>query len=127
LIDRLEKSGQKLGDRLAQAGDNALSRRQIRHIIGIERWGQRRLRTFLGESAVQDEYDGYRPAETLSWEQYRDAFHQTRAETVSLARQLQTANLTQTKVAHNTFGDLTPPAWLEYLASHATREAQLIR
>jgi len=43
-------------------------------VIGIERWGQRRLRMLLGEPPVSDEYDSYRPGEDLSMPALRDAF-----------------------------------------------------
>jgi hypothetical protein len=127
MIARLEESGQKLSARAARASDSQLSRRQIRHIIGIERWGQRRLGTFLGEPPTLDEYDDYRPPAEQSWAEYQEALRQTRAETVALARQLQAAQVDDLKVAHNDFGDLSALGWLQYLLGHADREALLIR
>lgn len=127
MIARLEESGQKLNTRAEGASDSQLNRRQIRHIIGIERWSQRRLRTFLGEPPTLDEYDGYQPPAEQSWADYQEAWHQTRAETVTLARQLQAAQVNGKKVAHNSLGDLTALGWLQYLRGHADREALLIR
>jgi hypothetical protein len=127
MIMRLEESGQKLNARAAKASDSQLNRRQIRHIIGIERWSQRRLRTFLGEPPTLDEYDSYQPPAEQSWADYQAALRQTRAETVALARQLQAAQVDGAKVAHNSFGDLTALGWLQYLLGHADREATLLR
>lgn len=58
---RLEASGKELEARFAVAADSPENRRQLRHIVGLERWGQRRLRTALGEPPIQDEMDQYAP------------------------------------------------------------------
>ncbi|OQY47486.1 MAG: hypothetical protein B6242_05025 [Anaerolineaceae bacterium 4572_78] len=66
LADKLEKSGEKLDSHLTFAEDTPSHRRKIRHIIGIERWGQRRLQVILGEEwedpdKVEDDVDDARP------------------------------------------------------------------
>lgn len=100
----------------------------LRHIIGIERWGQRRLRVALGEPAVQDEYDGYQPDAAADGPTLLAAFRTTRQTTVALAQQLAaTPNSDQILVSHNQFGPLPLRAWLRYLDSHANLESRRIR
>lgn len=74
LAARLGAGGEEVARRAAAAGDSPANRDRLAHIVGIERWGQRRLRTLLGEPLVQDEHDGYRPGADLAWDDLRAAF-----------------------------------------------------
>lgn len=128
LIQKLEASGQSINTRLGGIANSASNRSQLRHIIGIERWGLARLGTLHGKPLVQDEYDGYQPTETGDWNDLRDQFASTRAETIGLAHQLAQAGVAETATAqHNSFGELTFRGWISYLISHANRESKLIR
>jgi hypothetical protein len=128
LIDKLEKSGQAIEARAATAADNAANCEKLRHISGMERWGQRRLRVFLGKTFIQDEYDGYRPAPDLKLAQQREFFHTTRQATLALARQLADAKLSETAtVPHNFVGKLSARGWLTYLDRHASLESKLLK
>ena len=85
LINALESNGQLLIARVADKPDTPQNREQLRHIIGIERWGQRRLQTLLGQPYVQDEYDGYCPDESCDMGALRDALVQTRADSIAIS------------------------------------------
>lgn len=111
--------------RMRNAAETDSNRTQARHIIGIERWGQRRLKVALGEPFVQDEYDNYQPPADIPWNELPEQFAQTRSETITLANQL--ANATDTTIKHNSFGDLTVKGWLHYLNGHAKFTAMRIR
>jgi hypothetical protein len=128
LVARAEESGKTILTNLANKSDTPQSRQKLRHIIGIERWGQRRLKTLLGEPAIQDEYDGYQPAETLDFKALRNAFKQTRTETLALVRKLQKKGVAEQGTAnHNGMGDVSVPIWLGYLTGHANFESKRIR
>lgn len=126
--DQLVASGEQIDRCAATAKDGAKAQQLLRHISGIERWGQRRLRVFLGESAIMDEYNGYRPATNLSIDEQRAFFRSTRAETVALVRQLAQTQIEPTmRVTHNDFGPLTPRGWVRYLDMHASIESKKIK
>ncbi len=128
LTARAEASGKTILTRLANKTDSPQNRKKLRHIIGIERWGQSRLKALLGEPARQDEYDGYQPAEALDFKAPRNAFKQTRTETVTLVRKLQKKGVADTgKARHNGMGDVSVPIWLGYLNQHANFESRRIR
>jgi hypothetical protein len=128
LISRLERSSGPIIERATTVTDTPANRKQLRHIIGIERWGQRRLRAFLGEPPPHDEYDGYQPADSLTLAELTSAFQQTRQETLALARQAEAAGVPPTaKVAHNAAGDFSLRAWLGYLNSHAEMESKRLK
>jgi hypothetical protein len=100
----------------------------VRHITGIERWSQNRLRCFLGTAYARDEYDSYQPGPALDLSGQIAAFQETRQETLALARQLQEAGVPDTAtVAHNDFGPLTARGWLSYMTTHASRESTKIK
>lgn len=123
---KLAKDGAALEQRVA-AIETPKAKATLRHIIGIERWGQRRLRVALGEPFIQDEYDGYQPEATADMATVRAAFHTTRQTTVALAQQLAAAGIDpQTTVPHNQFGPLTVRGWLSYLCTHANFESKRI-
>ena len=61
----------------------------LRHVIGLERWGQRRLRVALGDLAFErDEHHPYKPAADAAPEELIADLRETRAETVALARRV---------------------------------------
>jgi hypothetical protein len=120
----LVKSGEGVNGRFKASTDTSKHHSTGRHIIGIERWGQSRLRVFLGEKLVMDEYDDYRPAADLDMAALGAAFSETRQETVALAAKIEEASVSVTQtVAHNDMGDLTVRGWLAYLNGHASRES----
>lgn len=126
LADQLEASGKTLSTRFKGASHTPKTHSVITHIIGIERWGQARVRVALGDPYRQEEYDGYRPAKETAWEELPRLFEETRAETVRLTRLLSDAQA-QTPIAHNEFGDISARGWLGYLNMHANIESRKVR
>lgn len=127
-LANLEAGGAALQARLAAAPDLLRNREMLRHIIGIERWGQSRLRTALGAPLIMDEYDGHRPDEGQSWAALREGFAATRAGTLALARELQAAGIDRARpIPHNQMGSITVGGWLQYLKFHARLEGMRIR
>lgn len=125
---RLAASGAKLDRRLESLPDRPANRRRLSHIVGIERWGQRRLRAALGEPLLGDEYDSYRPPSTCTWAELRTEFSATRRLTLDLITALDPAEpSTGLKIPHNGFGPLTVRAWLRYLDLHANIEAMKLK
>ncbi len=127
LAERLALSGRKLERTLTSAADTPANRRLVSHIVGIERWGQSRLRVALGAPLVRDEYDSYRPPRDADWPALQAAFAATRDETVALTRQLAAPLTQEVAVLHNQFGPLRLRAWLRYLDMHASWEAKKLR
>ena len=128
LNDTLHTSWQKIDNRISFVSDTEKHQKVMRHVIGIERWGQSRLRTLLGEPFQRDEYDGYQPEVGLNLDQQRQLFKETREETINIAKQLQEKGVASDSTAvHNDFGDITIRAWLRYLEFHATQEMKRIR
>lgn len=128
LAEGLERDRPLVAEKFRGAKDSARNREAACHIIGIERWGQRRLRTLLGEPLVLDEYDGYRPDTSRTMAELADDFERARQESLALVQTLQAQGvpLTQT-VVHNESGPMSVGAWLAYLRSHARRERVRIR
>jgi hypothetical protein len=126
LIVALEKTGQTLTTRFSTLADTQKNRDTLRHIIAIEKWGQRRLGVALGEAFVQDENHAYKPAEQSSWEELKSLFDITRLETLELAKTLSSVNLSQT-VPHNQWGPLSVLGWLRYLTTHASLEGKRLK
>ena len=135
---KLDATGQKLEARFAKAEGTDAQKQTLRHIIGIERWGQRRLWLavrYSGESGVRssevaysDAHHAYKPVETASWNELIAKFKTTRQETVALARYLADTETDEAlTVPHNDLGDLSLRGWLRYLRTHATFEARKIR
>ncbi len=128
LTNALEASGREIDGRLQSFRESPANGKQLRHIIGIERWGQRRLRVALGEPPLLDEHDEYQPDADLSWDDLPGAFRTTRAETITLARTLAAHEPDSLpKVRHNQLGPLSIPAWVQYLKSHARRESMWLK
>ncbi len=126
LADDLRTSGTTVQQRIANASDTPRSREFALHLIGIERWGQRRLRVALGEPLVQDEYDGYRPAQDIAFDKLSSEFEQTRQETLNLVTALENATYTDT-IDYNAYGPMSVNGWLKYLDMHASLTAKLVR
>lgn len=99
---------------------------KLRHVIGIERWGQRRLRVLLGEPFVAEGHRPYLPPEDRSWEALLEEFRETREETVRLADSLRDRT-SAGRVAHDQFGELSARGWLRYLKGHAEFETRRLR
>src|SRR6056297_2309100 len=93
LAAELEASGRDLDAQLDGVPDTASNREAIAHWVGIERWGQRRLKVALGEPFVEDAYHPYRPDKEEGVEALRQAFAETREETVALTRALAEAGV----------------------------------
>jgi hypothetical protein len=128
LVSRLEFSGQMLGVQLPRKADTPANRARLCHIIGIERWGQRRLEMLLGEPPVSDEYDSYMPDETKSLSTLVEMFLRTRAESVGIAWRLQHNGVpVSARVLHNHTGPLSVAGWLTYFVQHANFEARRIK
>lgn len=123
----LRRNGATLQQTLAQLPDSEQNRRVLSHIVGIERWGQRRLQVALGEPPVQDEYNGYRPARERTWTELQADFAETRAQLTALAQQFAKREATADPGPHNDFGPLTISGWLRYLDMHANLEAKKMR
>jgi hypothetical protein len=122
LIEGLETSGERVAKRMARATDTAGHREAAAHIIGIERWSARRLRTALGDTVATDEYDGYRPRTDLSVSAMAELFAGEREQTIALAEQA--ANLPESvTVRHKDLGELSVKGWLVYIENHASRES----
>ncbi|MBN1680365.1 MAG: DinB family protein [Anaerolineae bacterium] len=126
--DRLAASGSAIAARLQRAKDTPPNHEQLAHLIGIERWGQRRLQVALGEPLIIDEYDQYRPDACADWDALRREFDDTRQMTITLVHDLIDAHtdIKQT-VRHNQYGPLTVRGWLRYLDVHASFESRRIR
>ena len=129
--DALATAGAAIDVHAAVATDQSATGRAatcLRHITGIELWGQSRLRVFLGAPLQMDEYDVYAPGVDLDVAALRAAAAAARAAARALAPPLAPAAVwgPQT-VGHNGYGPLTVRGWLAYLDTHATREASRIK
>ena len=138
MAEKLEKSGQQLEERLEKAQGTPEQKKVLRHIIGIERWGQRRLWLAIqfsgergvrsSEAAFSDAHHLYKPAESTSWQELTAKFEATRLETIKLAHHLAEADIDETmRVPHNDLGPLSLRGWLRYLQTHAALEGRRIR
>jgi hypothetical protein len=122
---KLESNGAQLVERFTRLGDSDSSRRTLRHIVAIERWGTNRLRILLGEKPFErDDSNAYKPAQDASWPELLEVLKTTRADLVALAPRLEGKT---NKVAHNAMGELSGRAWLKYLETHATLESKRVR
>jgi len=127
IAQEFDLAGGRLKHTFAAALDNPDNRRLLSHIVGIERWGQSRLRVALGEPLTMDEYDGYRPPREATWPALQDAFSETRQQTVALVQQLGQTHVANIKVPHNQFGPLSVRSWLRYLEMHSNLEAKKLK
>ncbi|MCB0062655.1 MAG: DinB family protein [Caldilineaceae bacterium] len=128
LIQAAEAGGQTIDQHVADKPDTPANREQMRHVIGIERWGQRRLKTMLGEPPIHDEYDGYQPAADLDLNALRAEFDSTRAETLRIVDAIKEKGIAETARAnHNGMGDVSLKLWLRYLTMHANFESKRVK
>jgi hypothetical protein len=128
LYHQLDQSRKQMDEQLAVCSDTSSNRRQLTHLIGIERWGQRRLRVALGEPFLLEEYDHYRPSNERTWDELKNEWENTRQGTLNLVNQLIQAILPEgVKVIHNQYGPLSIKAWLRYLDVHASSEGKRIK
>jgi hypothetical protein len=125
LASALISSGDEVRARIAGKEPTPANVARLRHIIGIERWGQQRLRVFLGDPFEPGGHHPHKPTET-DWSALQTELASTRADTVALAGQLTTADLART-VPHDQFGPLTVRGWLAYVQRHARMESKLMR
>jgi hypothetical protein len=126
LVQALTDSGEALHRDLERIEDSDKNRGQLRHIIALEKWGQRRLKVVLGEPFVRDENHAYKPPPETPWVSLKEMFAATRAETLALAEELKQRDTTQ-KVLHNQFGLVSVLGWFRYLETHARLEGKRLR
>ncbi len=128
LIQGATAGGQTIDSHLTGKPDTPQNRQQMRHVIGIERWGQRRLQTVLGEPTIKDEYEGYQPDESLDLAALRQEFGATRAKTLEIVNAIQQKGLADSATAnHNDMGDVSLKLWLRYLTMHANFESKRVK
>ncbi len=125
---QLAETAEALAYHYAQCPDTAHNRAQLGHIIAIERWGQDRLRGFLGETPPANTSDDYVPAEDMEWHDLQAEFTAAREATLTLAEELGTHDIEPAAtVPHDQYGKLTVLGWLHYLNAHANLESKRIR
>jgi hypothetical protein len=126
LIDGLASGGATVEQRVASVKDTPRNRQQLGHVITIERWGQHRLRSALGEPLELDESDLYAPSANLTLSGLRKEWAIARRATMQLAAELEKLP-DSTRVVHNQFGPLSLRGWIRYLTIHAHFESKRIR
>lgn len=128
LVGMLRSNHQTLLEQVRAAPDNETNRRQLSHAIGIERWGQSRLRVALGDPLNMEEYNRYRPKREVAMEQLVEQFDTTRQETLAIAEELTavSTNIGDNQIEHNMMGPMTVRSWLYYLDMHSNFELQKV-
>lgn len=127
IID-LETSRDRLMPKIEAARDSAGNREALNHFVGIERWSLSRIRVARGAKFVLDSYRGYRLPDTATLGELQQAFRDTRAESLALAKRLEDEAVDRSfTVKHNDLGDLTVIEWFVYLVDHSSREIIRIR
>ncbi|GJM41929.1 MAG: hypothetical protein DHS20C20_22110 [Ardenticatenaceae bacterium] len=125
--EKLAASGKAISLKLEKCRESQQNRQHLSHIIGVEQWGQSRLRVGLGEPFKEDSLDAYLPSQNRSWEQLKIEFRIARRKTVALAEELDNKQVDQfLQVKHNQYGDITLGAWLRYLDFYGKRESKKI-
>lgn len=123
LLNHLENSRLAFQKRMQSLSGRPNNQKILAHIIGIERWGQRRIRVALGELQIDDEYDPYLPPEQ-DWQFLQEAFLTTRQATIGLGKSLRMAGIDpHMRIQHNQFGAISVLGWLYYLNLHARIES----
>ncbi|GIW34624.1 MAG: hypothetical protein KatS3mg072_1957 [Meiothermus sp.] len=125
LYRALEQSGSQIVARIRKSR-SSLAEKTIRHIIGIERWGQRRLRVALSEPLLMDGHHPYKPPEGLTHDRLAEEFQATRQQTLALVKRLEDLPVGE-KIPHNSLGPLSVKGWLFYLNLHADLESRRLR
>jgi hypothetical protein len=126
LIDDLASGGATVEQRVAAASDTPRNRKQLGHVITIERWGHQRLRSALGQPLVLDESDQYAPSPNLTKAGLLKEWVLARRATMQLAGEQQSLP-ESTTIVHNQFGSLSLRGWIRYLTSHANLESKRLR
>lgn len=126
LRDRLLDNSKTIQARLRSAQQFDQAEALVRHIVGIERWGSRRLEVALGKPLVLDRYQDHYPSQKLSPEGIMQLFSETRKQTVALLDRLEKTGYSE-KIPHNGMGPLSVKGWLHYLIFHADLESRKIR
>lgn len=124
--NRLQGTAQAIQARAKAAKNWDQADPVLRHIIGIERWGQGRLEVALGKPFLMDRYQDHYPHQTLSPEGLRQLFIETRKQTLNLLDELEKTPHSE-KILHNGMGPLSVKGWLQYLVTHADLESRRIR
>lgn len=128
VAQQLQSSQKSVSDRIFNASEKHNNHKLARHIVGMERWGQHRLRCALGEPLVMDDVDGYILKESHSGGHIAQDFDIARRETLALVQVLSsTAGIEKQKVHHNELGPLSVKGWLMYLNAHAEIESKKLR
>lgn len=123
LTRELEANGASEAEQIGQFEDTGENRAIVRHVICIERWGQRRIEVLFGEPLVMDESDEYLPPQDTPLAELLRIFKQTRARTLKLGRRMQEDESVQSAASpHNDFGPLSGAGWLFYLRYHSGKE-----
>jgi hypothetical protein len=125
LVQELADGGEKLIGQLAKGKSPERAAKQARHILGIERWGQQRLRVALGDHPFErDSYHPYLPDAQLNLMGVLALLREARAETVKLGGRVAAEGKGRVAVEHNSIGPLSADGWLRYLKVHADLEAK---
>jgi hypothetical protein len=128
LSHKMEESAVIVAHKLDSAADTPANRDIANHIIGMERWGQRRLDTLFRHEQLSDEYDNYRPGPLYSMGDLRKEFQATRALTMArLLKVSQHPELERCSIPHNMLGPMSVKGWFYYLDTHAAREVKKIK
>lgn len=128
IITDLEQTRDMLLPLIDAVKDSPGNREALNHWVGIERWSLSRIRVAQGAPFVLDSYRGYRLPDTATLAELQQAFRDTRAETLALARQLLASGADPTvTIKHNDFGDLNVIEWFVYLNDHSRRERIRLR
>ncbi|GEM48046.1 hypothetical protein [Deinococcus cellulosilyticus] len=122
LLKALEDTQTQLSRKFRDLPDTPENRKQLGHILAIERWGTNRLKVFNGAEYHKDSSHEYYPADDATWEDLMNQFVETRLETIRVGQEA-LANGKDQKVEHNQLGPLSPAGWLKYLNYHAYLEA----
>ncbi|MBI1295493.1 hypothetical protein GC175_11115 [bacterium] len=127
-VAQLEKGRESVLALMDSAADTPENRKTVRHVIGIERWGQHRLGVLKGEPLTVDEYDSYQPQDGLDMAQLRNAFNVVRGQTIELIKELETDGVPlERKVFHNDIKEFTLRGWIGYLSGHANIEMKRLK
>lgn len=128
LRDNFIANGEAIVERFSRVADNDRNRAQLRHIIGIEKWGRGRLQSAVQHRPwVMDGHQEYKPDESKTLPELVEIFQDQRRRTVEFAQSLHEAPPTENdKIPHNSLGDLSVRAWLRYLDKHADIESRKV-
>jgi len=126
LANELGEAWPRIETHLKGKPDTGMNREALAHCIGIERWGQSRLKVGLGEPFTLDAYHPYRPNLEDGVDALAQAMKETREATIALAHDLEAKGVpVEKKVEHNDLGEMSLGAWLMFLKQHASRELPL--